>query len=112
MHLFSECADQFSVYFEHNAEGATAHQSITTIHECAKKCRSDDQCVAFDYDYNDLQYKGSNCWIHHNPSIVMKEQPGVAHYPRNTCYNKIRKCSSRVLHIHMRYKLGTLSRSL
>ncbi len=91
--LFSECEDQFSVYFEHNAEGATPDDNIVTIHECAKKCRSSKDCVAFDFDYNDDPHKDARCWIHDNPQIKMKQLLGVAHYPRNTCVNKIRKLS-------------------
>ena len=79
------CVDDFIGTAEHNAEGAYPVHEITTVAGCAELCRQTEGCIAFDYDRNLPPYKNSRCWIHDNPSIVMKEQPAVDHYVRKPC---------------------------
>ncbi len=51
-------------------------------------CVSRPDCAAFDFDRNDPPYKNAHCWIHSDTSIVMKKQPDVDHYRRDTCYSE------------------------
>merc|ERR1711893_334798 len=69
------CISNFKGYIEHNAEGATPHYGYETVAACADLCRETIDCIAFDFDRNEPPYKNARCWIHDDPSIVMKEQP-------------------------------------
>ncbi len=101
MHLLtfitSECKEDFTVYFEHNAEGATPYPTVRSVEECASLCRAVPQCVAFDYDRNDPPFENSKCWIHSDVNIVMKKQHAVDHHIKRSCQgNLILKFDERI----------------
>ncbi len=97
MFHLSGCSDQYAVYFEHNAEGATPHITIKTVEECADKCRSMPNCIAFDYDRNTKAFQDTACWIHTNVAMLMKAQSGVDHYLKGTCESEPRKFGNSLL---------------
>ena len=79
------CSNPFERFVEHNAEGATPYHDIETVADCADFCRSLSECIAFDYDRNEPPYKNARCWIHDDPSIVMKKQSAVTHFVVEPC---------------------------
>ena len=81
------CIGQYSVQYEHNAEGAypVYGEDVESVDGCTELCQSIPECLAFDYDRNEPPYKNARCWIHDNPALVVKQQPAVDHYSRGKC---------------------------
>ncbi len=91
IYLFTACSTPFEKYNEHNAEGATPYRDMQSVDDCADLCHYLHDCVAFDYDRSKSPYRNTRCWIHDNPSIVMKEQPHVDHYAKGPLVCTARK---------------------
>ncbi len=89
--LISDCKDQFAVKFSHNAEGADGQSGIETRMDCAAKCVSMPDCVAFDFDSSAKPWKDIRCWIHDGGNLEVKSQANVDHYTRDLCTPKMRK---------------------
>ena len=64
-----------------NAAGATGYTKATQ-QECQTQCLSMTDCVAFDFDPNNVQQK---CWIHTTTVGTVKAANGVTHYTRVKC---------------------------
>ncbi len=84
---------EFAVMFDANAEGASPYSEFSTVEECAAKCQSTTDCVAFDFDRNDNPYENSHCWIHYDANIIIKKQMVVDHFEKRDCGDVIGKAS-------------------
>ena len=80
---------EFTFLMNHNANGASPYQGITSVSECAKTCMRTPNCTAFDYDRNDPPYKNAHCWIHNGTNFEVKVQHAVDHYTMGSCTSRI-----------------------
>ena len=82
IHFADGCStDTFSVFRDTNANGAREDRTASTVNECKKNCRCDEDCVGFDFDTS-----SDRCWIHSDPDNIEPDKrndaPGVDLYVR------------------------------